>query len=587
VLFVSFVVLWKVYKSDTLDDKIQFRYNLPSLNVSDNRVFILKEPVPVRLGRMRTHILVSGFLFLGAALFGHPNTVTYTTLNVDREAINGEIFINGYQVARLAQQFNLDPSQLSQEGLKNLLRAYFDERFQIEGRRGVLQKQVVDFRNSDPAEFLASGLSIIFYVKLQAQDFPVVFDSNMFFEFSTIQTNKLSFLDKRGQPLPGSRDVLLTSKSPSFSFDPNAPDFSRYAFEGFDSDGDGIADAYEALYGLDPYRADTDGDGFSDFEEFFMGWDPFNATPADGQTHEACAAALADYARQYRRKPTEESLLLSYTEETQLKEEGFEAGTETQSAEVQKVMGIQRLDPRASAENGFLALILGRMERDLYQTFDLGSFLAILGLVAGLGFFHAGASGPGKGLLLAYSIKDGREVKPALVFALAAAASQLLSVVVEAIVLRLFLPRFIRSLGLVTYIVQIAAGLALAAVAFVLVVASVRRIRTGMVIGEKTFFDRTGGAVFLGGLAGLGAAPYFWSLFQFSTEIERACLIPFVSLAFGAGVLVCFGLVALAALVVRRIALDILPRLTLYAELVSASLMLVFALFFFFVRIPI
>ncbi|MBN2353903.1 MAG: hypothetical protein JXD23_15115 [Spirochaetales bacterium] len=536
---------------------------------------------------MRIYVLVFGFLLLGASLFAHPNTVTYTTLTVDKEAVNGEIFISGYQVARLAQQFNLDPSQLSQEALKNLLRAYFDDRFRIAGRRGELNKQVVDFRNSDPAEFLSSGLSMIFYVKTQADDFPLEFESNTFFEFSPIQTNKLSFRGKDGRPLPGSRDVLLTSKSPSFAFDPDRPDFSAYDFAVFDSDGDGIAGAYEALYGLDPYNADTDGDGFTDFEEFFIGWDPFSPTPADGQSHESYREAIAEFARQYRRKPTETSLLLSYVEETQLKEERFEPGAKTRSAAVMKTMKVQELDPDASAENGFLALILGRMEEELYQTFDLGSFLLLLGLAVGLGFFHAGASGPGKGLLAAYSVKDGREIKPSLVFALALAASQLCSVILEALLFRLFFPRLIRSLGLVTYVVQMAAGAALAGVAVVLIFAAVRRIRAGMVIGEKGFFDRAGGAVALGALGGLGAAPYFWSLLQFSGEIERTYFVPFFALAYGAGALVCYGLTALAAIAVRRNVLDILPRLTLYAELVSASLMLLFALFFFFIRIPI
>ncbi len=536
---------------------------------------------------MRGYVLVIVFLFLGAALFAHPNTVTYTTLTVDKDAVNGEIFISGYQAARLAQQFNLDPSQLSQEALKNLLRAYFDDRFRIAGPKGDLRKQVADFRNFDPAQFLSSGLSIIFYAKLPPDDFPLEFESNMFFEFSSIQTNKLSFRDKAGRPLPGARDALLTSKAKAFTFDPGKPDFSAYDLEGFDSDGDGISDAYEALYGLDPSNVDTDGDGFSDYEEFFMGWDPFNKILADGQTHEAYAAAIAEFARQYRRKPTETSLLLSYVEETQLREEGFDTGAEAHSAAVLKTMKIHGLDPAASAENGFLALILGKMESDLYQTFDFGCFLAVLGMAVGLGFCHSGASGPGKGLLAGYSAKDGREVRPALVFALTVASSQLLSVIVEAILFRLIVPRLIRSLGLIAYLVQAAAGLALAAIAVFLIFAAVRRIRTGMVIGEKNFFDRTGGAILLGALAGLGAAPYFWSLLQFSGEIERAWLVPLLAIAYGAGALVCFGLVALAVLVVRRVILDILPRLTLYAELVSASLMLLFALFYAFVRIPI
>lgn len=41
-----------------------------------------------------------------------------------------------------------------------------------------------------------------------------------------------------------------------------------------DSDGDGLPDAVEALYGTDPNNPDTDGDGFADGEEVRAGYDP-------------------------------------------------------------------------------------------------------------------------------------------------------------------------------------------------------------------------------------------------------------------------------------------------------------------------
>ncbi|MFH1769533.1 MAG: hypothetical protein ABH833_02605 [Parcubacteria group bacterium] len=41
-----------------------------------------------------------------------------------------------------------------------------------------------------------------------------------------------------------------------------------------DTDGDGISDNREQIYGTDPFNADTDGDGFIDSEEIFSGFDP-------------------------------------------------------------------------------------------------------------------------------------------------------------------------------------------------------------------------------------------------------------------------------------------------------------------------
>lgn len=56
---------------------------------------------------------------------------------------------------------------------------------------------------------------------------------------------------------------------------PNTPvvDMDRLV----DTDGDGLSDAAEALYGTDPRSPDTDGDGWSDYDELMIyGTDPLD-----------------------------------------------------------------------------------------------------------------------------------------------------------------------------------------------------------------------------------------------------------------------------------------------------------------------
>lgn len=52
-----------------------------------------------------------------------------------------------------------------------------------------------------------------------------------------------------------------------------------------DSDGDGLPDRDEIIYGTDPFNKDTDGDGFLDGEEIAAGYDPLdpNSNPKTGQ----------------------------------------------------------------------------------------------------------------------------------------------------------------------------------------------------------------------------------------------------------------------------------------------------------------
>ncbi|RPJ08572.1 MAG: hypothetical protein EHM28_03915, partial [Spirochaetaceae bacterium] len=74
------------------------------------------------------------------AAWAHPNDVAtvslahYQTETAHKHYLNGKVFINGYVIAQLAQQYNLDPAQLVEYQLRNTVWPYFDYHLGIEGK---------------------------------------------------------------------------------------------------------------------------------------------------------------------------------------------------------------------------------------------------------------------------------------------------------------------------------------------------------------------------------------------------------------------------------------------------------------------
>lgn len=444
---------------------------------------------------MKILLVGCGLCLSLAQALAHPLDISLVKIRLDASSLDGEVFLNGFQLARLAQQYNLDPSQLSEESLKNLLSNYFYNHFEIKGENGSLELTIADFKNIRPDDFLATGIYIIFYSRLKPSDFPLVFYSDIFNEYSSTQTTKLILTDHEGHLYGEGHAVLLTAKNNRFVFNIYRPDFSAYTLSFFDSDADGISDVTEVRFGLDPLKADTDEDGFTDFEEFFMGWDPLSPEAESERSREKFESALKNYVDRFKRKPTEETLFLSLQEEAQfLEEEASQL-----SASVRQVLFFSNLNPDQGLEYQLLADLLQRLEATLYLQFDLGSFLLLLVLVAGLGFLHALASGAGKGILVGFCLKDDREFKEVFFFSLAFSLSQLITSLGLALLFLQATQAHQEALHSSAYLIQIIAGCALILATIFLVIHSALKIRDKIVLGRKTFLDSLAGACLWGG----------------------------------------------------------------------------------------
>ena len=86
---------------------------------------------------------------------------------------------------------------------------------------------------------------------------------------------------------------IITSHLNKKTVDTNT-DVTSFANINLDSDGDGLPDWKEALYGTDPHKADTDGDGTNDGDEIAQGRDPLkpNTAPAGQEPNDKIDPAI-------------------------------------------------------------------------------------------------------------------------------------------------------------------------------------------------------------------------------------------------------------------------------------------------------
>lgn len=87
-------------------------------------------------------------------------------------------------------------------------------------------------------------------------------------------TNTEAITNTNEIKVPKSYDEDNTVVSTSFMSKPILSDINKTNSKEKDTDGDGLSDELEAVFGTDPEKADTDGDGLNDYLEVKMGLNP-------------------------------------------------------------------------------------------------------------------------------------------------------------------------------------------------------------------------------------------------------------------------------------------------------------------------
>ncbi len=533
----------------------------------------------------KKYILIFILIIIGISAFAHPLDISITTVQVTEKGLFATSYIHPYEVTLLAQDNKVDPKRLTLEDLKLILLPYFNEHFKIYGNNGLIEKAQIETEDAEVYQILSSGVYINFFIKVSQDDYPIVFNVDLFIEYFATQTNKIVLLDESGNLYQGSREVLLTSKIREWKFDLEKPDFSTFDDDQKDTDSDGLNDYFEELYGLNPNAPDTDFDGYTDSEEFNFGWDPFDPSPSEGQSRDKVNQASSDLQAGTRTTYTDKNVIASSIDESQLKEQ-LESGKmlmSTSESGLPNLIKQYNITDSRVPETGFLEQILGDMKNLFTVEFSFGGLLLLLISVFALGFLHAAMPGHGKGILIAYLTEGNKKFSHALGFIITFTITHLIDVVFLAFAFSLFASMV--DSAAVTYILQIAGGIGLALISVFMILKGINQIKNKENPQTAQIIKNKKSAIVVGILTGLAPCPFGWALLTMLLALGKVELVPLIIPFFGLGIFTFLAIIALAVFMVRHVAFDIFSKLSRYSLLISGILLLIFSLWFFMPRI--
>lgn len=501
----------------------------------------------------------------GFPLIAHPLDVSMTTFQWNGWSLRGTLYIHPYELGLLAKDNGLTLEEENMPRIREIVTDYFLAHYQLSGPDGAVYRDQFRIQRSTVNEILSDGMYINF-VYVPEDNIPITFHIDLFLEYFSTQTNKLIFLNARGEPLEGSEEVILTKRKRSWTWNPVDPDFTAFLTGGQDSDGDGLTDRMESLYGMDPDNPDTDGDGYTDAEEFAMGWDPFDPEPSPGQSREFLESRRTgntdstETVGQIRPKPVRPG-------DKPIKEA---------EAEPENLIKKHNVKDRRITGSPFLRKTLDRMQSALTGPLSGSAVILLLGMILILGFLHAAMPGHSKGLMIAYLSGGERKLLHAFLFILIFTFTHLVDVVILGLAFSL-LNSMLDSARIST-LLQMGGGIGVLIIGVWMTLSGLYKAAFPGEEKEERPIRSLRDALVIGFLAGLQPCPFGLYLLWGLQSMNKLNWVPLVILVFGIGIFLFLILFALSLLLVKRAASPLLSRFGRYVPLASGILMLIFAL---------
>ncbi|MCK5416072.1 hypothetical protein KAI92_01440 [Candidatus Parcubacteria bacterium] len=538
-------------------------------------------------------IIITFFIIaLGQNVQAHPLDITGTevVMNLETGGLEVSTFIHPFLINLLLEKNNLLSSgtEIIYEHPK-ILTEYYQDNFSIKNNNKECIYKSFNLPPKDEFEIFGGGIEI--EVVLQCDELGKIdYKNKMFIEYSPLQTNQMFFYNEE-DITKSIHERILTSKIFINNFDVNNLNVNK---KEKDTDGDGLSDVEETIYGTNKNVKDTDKDGYSDKEEIDNGWDALNFEMSMGQKTRVATLPINENNKKEETVKETKSFDKSLVddsqdidnENTQIIQGEYKEGksraddviNQKSSSTVElisnEVLVTTELSDNSSGSKYFKT---GKLEKylkkikDLFEKGDTTSIFFIFIFIYFLGALHAFESGHGKSILISYMMEKERKLKDGLKFSAYLSVTHLIDVVILVVLFKVFsvVSEAQKYIGMI----QKAGAYILLAIAIFYLIQSLK---------PKRFCKRYKSGSMLGIIAGLAPCTIGWALMITIISIDKVnWLIPVIAI-FGLGIFSTLSLFSFLILKFKNKIIGDSEKLSKYASIVSSLMLLAIALILVF-----